>query len=145
MPDDSSWRGLRVFTIGHSTRSLDELVALLTSFDVSMLADIRTIPRSRHNPQFNADALAQALPPRGVEYVHVAALGGLRHSHPGPHERRSRRRGHPWVGASEQAPHDALRKGSRTDMSAIRANEREAIHESVAIALADARPESQFG
>jgi uncharacterized protein (DUF488 family) len=73
-----SWRGLRVFTIGHSTRSLDELVAALRSFEVTVLADIRTIPRSRHNPQFNADSLATALPPLGLRYVHLGGLGGLR-------------------------------------------------------------------
>lgn len=73
-----SWRGTRVYTIGHSTRSLDELVALLHTFDVSLLADIRTIPRSRHNPQFNGDALPSSLRGRGVRYVHLPRLGGLR-------------------------------------------------------------------
>jgi uncharacterized protein (DUF488 family) len=73
-----SWKGVRVFTIGHSTRSLDELVAALRSFDVTVLVDIRTIPRSRHNPQFNADALAAALPALGLRYVHFKGLGGLR-------------------------------------------------------------------
>jgi uncharacterized protein (DUF488 family) len=73
-----SWQGIRVFTIGHSTRTLDELVAMLQSFDITVLADIRTIPRSRHNPQFNADALATALPALGLRYVHFKGLGGLR-------------------------------------------------------------------
>ena len=73
-----SWRGVRVFTVGHSTRTLDELVALLRAFGVLVLADIRTIPRSRRNPQFGADALGPALRARRLRYAHVAELGGLR-------------------------------------------------------------------
>lgn len=73
-----SWKGVRVFTIGHSTRSLDELVAVLRSFEVTVLVDIRTIPRSRHNPHFNAEALTDELPARGLRYEHLAGLGGLR-------------------------------------------------------------------
>jgi uncharacterized protein (DUF488 family) len=73
-----SWKGVRVFTIGHSTRTLDELVAILRSFDVTVLVDIRTIPRSRHNPHFNAEALTIELPARGLRYVHLKGLGGLR-------------------------------------------------------------------
>ncbi len=73
-----SWNGVRLYTIGHSTRALDELVALLRAHDVGVLADIRTIPRSRHNPQFNAEALAAALPPLGLRYVPLPRLGGLR-------------------------------------------------------------------
>jgi 3-methyladenine DNA glycosylase/8-oxoguanine DNA glycosylase len=72
------WRGARVYTVGHSTRSLDELLALLRSFGVSVLADIRTVPRSRHNPQFNADVLGAELPARGMRYAPIAQLGGLR-------------------------------------------------------------------
>src|SRR5262245_25375057 len=68
----------RIYTVGHSTRTLDELVALLRMFDISVLADIRTIPRSRHNPQFNADVLRTALSARAFRYVHLARLGGLR-------------------------------------------------------------------
>jgi uncharacterized protein (DUF488 family) len=74
------WRGVRVFTIGHSTRTLDELVGLLRDAGVAILADIRTIPRSRHNPQFEAEALRSALPRRRIRYVHLPALGGLRHA-----------------------------------------------------------------
>lgn len=76
----TSWRGVHLYTIGHSTRSLDELVALLRKVDVSVLVDIRTVPRSRHNPQFDAGTLAAVLPARGLEYVHLPALGGLRHA-----------------------------------------------------------------
>lgn len=67
-----------IYTVGHSTRTLDELVALLRAFDISVLADIRTIPRSRHNPQFNGDALRSTLRSRRLRYVHLPELGGLR-------------------------------------------------------------------
>jgi DNA-3-methyladenine glycosylase II len=73
-----SWRGTRVYTVGHSTRTLDELVTLLRAFEVTVLADIRTIPRSRHNPQFNRDVLGSKLRARRIRYVHLAQLGGLR-------------------------------------------------------------------
>jgi uncharacterized protein (DUF488 family) len=59
---------------------LEELVALLASFDLGVLADIRTVPRSRKNPQFNADALPRSLAPFSIEYAHLARLGGLRHA-----------------------------------------------------------------
>ena len=78
-----SWRDARVFTIGHSTHTRDELVALLRAFDVSVLADVRTIPRSRHNPQFDAAALRASLRGRRPRYVHVPELGGLRRPRPG--------------------------------------------------------------
>jgi uncharacterized protein (DUF488 family) len=68
-----------VYTIGHSTRSFDEFVALLQNFGLHTLADIRTVPRSRHVPQFNRDTLETALPKAGIQYVHLAKLGGLRH------------------------------------------------------------------
>lgn len=74
-----SWDGIRLYTIGHSTRPLDELVELLRSFGVGTLADIRTIPRSRRNPQFEIRSLAVDLPAAGIRYVHLARLGGLRH------------------------------------------------------------------
>ncbi|HEV2110471.1 MAG TPA: DUF488 domain-containing protein [Gammaproteobacteria bacterium] len=69
---------MRLFTIGHSTRSLDELATLLGENGVTQLVDVRTVPRSRHNPQFNADALAASLPERGIAYMHRPELGGLR-------------------------------------------------------------------
>ncbi len=69
---------MRLFTVGHSTRTLDELVALLRAFEVGSLVDIRTIPKSRHNPQFNGDALRPRLRSRRIRYVHLAELGGLR-------------------------------------------------------------------
>jgi uncharacterized protein (DUF488 family) len=67
-----------VYTIGHSTRSLQELIGLLAAHGIRLLADIRTVPRSRHNPQFNRDTLPAALAEAGIAYVHLARLGGLR-------------------------------------------------------------------
>ncbi len=80
MAESKSFSGVRVWTVGHSTRSLEELVAMLESFGVRVLADIRTVPRSRKNPQFNTDALPRSLAPHGIDYAHVARLGGLRHA-----------------------------------------------------------------
>jgi DNA-3-methyladenine glycosylase II len=79
----TGWSGVRLYTIGHSTRPLDELVALLDTFDVRVLADIRTIPRSRHNPQYDRDALGAGLRARRLSYVHLPALGGLRKTRAG--------------------------------------------------------------
>jgi uncharacterized protein (DUF488 family) len=67
-----------IFTIGHSTRAVLELVELLRQVSVDLLVDVRSVPRSRANPQFNADALPQALAAAGIGYHHLAALGGLR-------------------------------------------------------------------
>ena len=69
---------MRLFTIGHSTRPLDELAALLRENGITQLFDVRSLPRSRHNPQFNSDALADTLPARGIAYAHRPALGGMR-------------------------------------------------------------------
>jgi uncharacterized protein (DUF488 family) len=67
-----------VYTIGHSTRTLEELVRLLRARGVQSLVDVRTVPRSKTNPQFNADVLPAALRAEGIEYVGMAGLGGLR-------------------------------------------------------------------
>jgi len=67
-----------IFTIGHSTRSITEFLVLLQQEGVDLLVDVRSIPRSRTNPQFNADALAQTLGGAGISYRHLPALGGLR-------------------------------------------------------------------
>ena len=74
------WGKARVLAIGHSTRLLEGFVELLRSCDVRTLADIRTIPRSRRNPQFAQEALARSLAASGIRYVHLARLGGLRHA-----------------------------------------------------------------
>ena len=69
---------LPFFTIGHSNRSLEDFVELLRGPHVGRIVDIRKIPRSRSNPQFNEDTLAEALAAFGISYEHVNALGGLR-------------------------------------------------------------------
>ena len=69
---------LPFFTIGHSTRSLEELIELLAGARIELLADIRTIPRSITNPQFNKDTLPDALRTAQISYEHIAALGGRR-------------------------------------------------------------------
>jgi uncharacterized protein (DUF488 family) len=66
------------FTIGHSTRSIEDFVELLTPAAVRLVIDVRTIPRSRTNPQYNADTLPDALSGLQINYEHIAALGGLR-------------------------------------------------------------------
>jgi uncharacterized protein (DUF488 family) len=71
-----------IYTIGHSTRSLDELVEMLRAHGVERLVDVRTVPRSRHNPQFNRETLSQSLHNRRLSYRHMKSLGGLRHPQP---------------------------------------------------------------
>ena len=71
-----------VLTIGHSTRTFDSFVELLRVHGVEHLVDVRTVPRSRHNPQFNLDTLPEALRGENIEYTHMVRLGGLRHARP---------------------------------------------------------------
>jgi uncharacterized protein (DUF488 family) len=68
-----------VLTVGHSTRSQEDFIALLRAHAVKRLVDVRTIPRSRHNPQFSRDRIASALRRAGISYLHMKDLGGLRH------------------------------------------------------------------
>jgi uncharacterized protein (DUF488 family) len=72
------WGKARIYTVGHSTRSAEELVELLQAHGIQTLVDIRTVPRSRTNPQFNQDALPRTLAPSDIRYVHLPRLGGLR-------------------------------------------------------------------
>jgi len=71
-----------VFTIGHSTRSVQEFIALLSAQQIELLVDVRTVPRSRRNPQFNRETLPQSLQAADIGYEHDAELGGFRR--PGP-------------------------------------------------------------
>ena len=71
-----------IFTVGHSTRPIEEFVELLRRNGVEQLIDIRRVPRSRRNPQFNCDALPDPLARAGIGYVHMPELGGLRHPRP---------------------------------------------------------------
>lgn len=70
------------YTVGHGTRSREELLSLLREHDIRLLADIRTVPGSRHNPQFGGAALARSLPGAGICYLHLKELGGLRKPQP---------------------------------------------------------------
>ena len=71
-----------VLTIGHSTRTLEEFIHLLQTHGATRVVDVRTVPRSGHNPQFNKAFLPRSLREVGLEYVHMPGLGGLRHAKP---------------------------------------------------------------
>ncbi|MFZ0883027.1 MAG: DUF488 domain-containing protein [Candidatus Acidiferrales bacterium] len=69
-----------IFTVGHSTRPLEEFIELLKAHGVQRVIDIRSIPRSRHDPQFNRETLGPSLRAAKIAYVHLKKLGGLRHA-----------------------------------------------------------------
>jgi uncharacterized protein (DUF488 family) len=70
-----------ILTVGHSNHSIEKFVAILKAHGAEQLVDVRTIPKSRHNPQFCREALERSLPENGIAYTHVPGLGGLRHPH----------------------------------------------------------------
>src|SRR5258708_37612064 len=72
------WPEGAIFTVGHSTLPIEQFTALLGTYGIETLADIRTVPRSHHNPQFSSEALARALEHQGIQYMALPALGGLR-------------------------------------------------------------------
>jgi uncharacterized protein (DUF488 family) len=69
-----------IYSIGHSTRAIGEFIELLNAHGIQLLADIRTIPKSRHNPQFNKEELEKSLQKAGIAYLPMPGLGGLRHT-----------------------------------------------------------------
>ena len=71
-----------ILTIGHSTRPIEDFITMLKAHGVERLVDIRTVPRSRTNPQFNRETLPESLKTAGIDYSHLGALGGLRHAKP---------------------------------------------------------------
>src|SRR3990170_163869 len=73
---------LTILTIGHSTKTLDEFIAILKAYRATLVVDVRTVPRSRHNPQFNKETLPNSLKLAGVKYVHMPKIGGLRRPKP---------------------------------------------------------------
>ncbi|HEY5706911.1 MAG TPA: DUF488 domain-containing protein [Terrimicrobiaceae bacterium] len=73
---------LTVLTIGHSNRSIEEFIRLLKAHGATRVVDVRTVPRSRHNPQFNRETLPVSLETAGIAYIHMAGLGGLRRPRP---------------------------------------------------------------
>jgi uncharacterized protein (DUF488 family) len=78
MPAHYKTKKFGLFTVGHSTRPIDEFIDLLKSHGVKRVIDVRTIPRSRHNPQFNRETLGPTLRATGIGYTHLKKLGGLR-------------------------------------------------------------------
>ena len=81
LSEKASPPAMTIFTLGHSTRSLDEFVHLLQIYAIRLVADVRTIPRSRRNPQFNDDTLGETLSRHSIRYMPMKNLGGLRHAH----------------------------------------------------------------
>jgi uncharacterized protein (DUF488 family) len=71
---------MTIYTVGHSTRSIEDFIALLKTYKIEEVVDIRKIARSRHNPQFGEDALRKSLGEHEISYRHLAGLGGLRHT-----------------------------------------------------------------
>jgi uncharacterized protein (DUF488 family) len=67
-----------IYTVGHSTHPIDTFIRISAAYKITLLADVRTIPHSRHNPQFNQDSLASSLGAAGIAYRHMSGLGGLR-------------------------------------------------------------------
>lgn len=101
-----------IFTIGHSTRPLIEFVALLQQVGVTLVTDVRSIPRSRRVPQFNGDTLPASLAEHGIDYRHVAALGGRRHHPKGaPPSHNTRWRVDAFRNYADYAETDAFRAG----------------------------------
>lgn len=81
--EQPKWPAGTIFTVGHSTLPIDSFIALLLEYGIEQLADVRTVPRSRHNPQFNADIFGPALAEHRIAYLLMPELGGLRHTHKG--------------------------------------------------------------
>ncbi len=78
-PQEAEWPKYAIFTVGHSTLPIERFLGLLHTYGIGRVADIRMVPRSRHNPQFNNDALGPALTDENMDYAPMPALGGLRH------------------------------------------------------------------
>ena len=78
MPEENN----TIWTIGHSTRSLDEFLALLRSFNIELVADVRNFPGSRKYPHFNKESMEATLPQHNIQYVHLKNLGGRRKVNP---------------------------------------------------------------
>ncbi len=71
---------MTIWTIGHSTRTIEAFIGLLQSRQIALVVDVRTVPRSRYNPQFNKETLPGSLSAAEIDYIHMAGLGGLRHA-----------------------------------------------------------------
>src|SRR5437762_13024920 len=98
-----------LWTIGHSTRPIEAFIELLQVHGIQLLGDVRTIPYSQRNPQFNSDALAESLVKAGLEYHHLPALGGRRRSRPDSVNRGWRSTG--FRGYADYMQTDEFRRG----------------------------------
>ncbi len=78
MDIDKSNLPKQIWTVGHSTHSIEEFISMLRSFDIEVLTDVRSIPGSARNPQFNSEALAKSLNENKIKYIHIPDLGGRR-------------------------------------------------------------------
>jgi uncharacterized protein (DUF488 family) len=120
-----------VLTIGHSTRPLSEFIDLLKAHSVTRLIDVRTVPRSRHNPQYNVDTLPVALGDHGIRYEHIAGLGGFRKA-------RADSRNTGWRNASFRGYADYMETPEFVEhLNAVIATAR---HERIALMCAEAVP-----
>jgi uncharacterized protein (DUF488 family) len=81
LPQDAHWSKGTIFTVGHSSLPIERFIELLKIYGIEQLVDIRTMPGSRHNPQFGSEALAGSLHAAHIDYTHMPTLGGLRHAH----------------------------------------------------------------
>lgn len=112
-----------IYTVGHSTHPIEEFIALLNAHGIKRLVDVRTIPKSRHNPQFMQDALAASLRAEGITYRWVKALGGLRHAHkdsPNAGWRNASFRGYAdYMQTAEfaEAVDDLVKRGAHNDLA----------------------------
>lgn len=78
MKERPAGRKTVVYTIGHSTRPVSEFIEIIKGYEIKKVADVRTIPKSRYNPQFNGDMLRESLRAVNISYLHIRGLGGLR-------------------------------------------------------------------
>jgi uncharacterized protein (DUF488 family) len=69
---------MKIYTIGHSTHPIDEFIEILQNYKINLLVDVRSVPHSRYNPQFDIESMSKSLPESGIKYIHLASLGGFR-------------------------------------------------------------------
>jgi len=100
---------MRIWTIGHSTRPIDDFISLLERNGIKILADVRTLPGSKRHPQFNKEALAESLSARGMRYEHFPELGGRRK--PKPDSRNTAWRNASFRGYADHMETEEFRKG----------------------------------
>jgi len=138
---------MRIWTIGHSTRAIDEFISLLKENEIKLLADVRAWPGSKRYPQFNKDALAESLTAHGIRYEHFPELGGKRKSK--PDSRNTAWRNASFRGYADYMETEQFQKGverllafARSDGLGSRRNERDGgeavIPSAIAIMCAEA-------